>query len=220
MKKQISGAYGIDSRLWWIFFTGAAAALIAGLALLIGLILMIVTLTQPNLAFGWLAALQNNWLVKIFNNHAQIAGAVTELQGINLLDVAILLLTGLIAIGFIPVVKKARQMWVIAASVLTIVGVILYLVTQLNGRSTVMLVVMIVSVVMVKQIPFGKFIPYAGIVAGACLFLGDLTVGFQSLGITILFGIGYILLIFWFFLVAYRFYRLWSENRIPLHSGG
>lgn len=207
MYQPVDSESAYSSRMW-LFICGAVAAFVAGLALLIGLILRIVTLTLPDTAFAWLAAFQDNWLVKIFNSHAQIAGAVTDLQGINPLDVTILVLTGLIAVSFMPAFRKAPRIWLIAASVLSVIGVSLYYATQLAGRSSVMLVVMILSVVMFTQKDLSEYAPFAGLIGGIFLLLGDFTVGFQSTRVTILFGLGYILLIIWYFLVAAIFARL------------
>lgn len=80
--------------------------------------------------------------------------------------------------------------------------IILFFATQIVGRSTVMLSVMIFSFIMLRYKVFSKIIIYAGILASVFLFVGDLSVGSRSNIITILFGIGYVLLITWFFLIA------------------
>ena len=69
-----------------------------------------------------------------------------------------------------------------------------------------MLAVLIISVVILKGKHFGKVTGITGILAGVMLFVGDLTVGMQSSLITGLFGIGYVLLIIWFFLITKAFF--------------
>jgi hypothetical protein len=49
---------------------------------------------------------------------------------------------------------------------------------------------------------------YMGILASVFLFVGDLTVGIHSNTITILFGVGYVLLTTWLFLIAQSLVRL------------
>ena len=71
-----------------------------------------------------------------------------------------------------------------------------------------MLVVVIISLVMLGNRNFGKTIALSGILAGILLLAGDLTVGVRSNVITILFSIGYALLILWFFLMANIFFHL------------
>jgi hypothetical protein len=73
-----------------------------------------------------------------------------------------------------------------------------------------MLAVLIISLVMLGNEMFSKVIVYAGILASIFLLVGDLSVGIQSDMITILFGIGYVLLLAWFFLIAQVFFRLGS----------
>jgi len=47
-------------------------------------------------------------------------------------------------------------------------------------------------------------VAYAGILASVLLFVGDLTVGIHSNIITIVFGLGYVLLTTWFFLISHN----------------
>lgn len=80
--------------------------------------------------------------------------------------------------------------------------------TQIAGRSTVMLAVLINSFVMFRDKTFSKATLSVGILASVLLFVGDLTVGIHSNIITILFGVGYVLLTTWFFLIAQSLLRL------------
>jgi len=94
------------------------------------------------------------------------------------------------------------------AFALSLVAVILFVMTQIAGRSTVMLVVLINSFVMLRDKIFGKTTIYVGIFASVFLFVGDLTVGLHSNIITFLFEFGYVLLIIWFFLIAQSLLRV------------
>jgi hypothetical protein len=88
-----------------------------------------------------------------------------------------------------------------------LIAIILFVATQNAGRSTVMLVVLINSLAMLKDKTFSKAVIYTGILASIFLFVGDLTVGVNSPIITTLFGIGYVLLITWFFLIGQCLFR-------------
>jgi hypothetical protein len=150
----------------------------------------------------------NNWLVKIFILHAEPNGIQADLHGRNLLDTFILLLVSVICLSISTVFKNARKAWSLIAFALSVIAIILFLATQMVGRSTVMLAVLIISLAMIGDRTFGKATISAGILAGVFLFVGDLTVGVHSNIITILFGIGYMLLITWFFLIAQSLFRL------------
>ena len=190
------------SRGSWLLRIGGAAALISGLLLLIGMISFIFTILRTGISNSWLSLFQNNWLITIFKLHGEFSGMQTDLKGMNFLDIIFLLLVAIICLSISTLFKKASKTWCLAALGLSLVAIILYIATQLVGRSTVMLAVLIVSIVMFRNQGFGKVAVWAGIAASILLFAGDLTVGVQSTLITFLFGIGYVLLIIWFFLVA------------------
>jgi hypothetical protein len=71
-----------------------------------------------------------------------------------------------------------------------------------------MLAVLINSFVMLRDKTFSKVTIYTGILASVFLFVGDLSVGVHSNIITTLFGVGYVLLTTWFFLIAQSLFRL------------
>jgi hypothetical protein len=73
-----------------------------------------------------------------------------------------------------------------------------------------MLSVLIFSLVMIKDKIYSKVTIYTGMLASVFLFADDLSVGIHSNVITILFGIGYILLTLWFFLISRTL--LWLGN--------
>ena len=114
--------------------------------------------------------------------------------------------------------KKVNKIWPLIAFALSLITIILFIVTQVAGRSTVMLSVMIFSFVMLKSTIFNKVTIYAGILASVFLFAGDLTVGIQSNIITILFGIGYVLLTVWFFLIAQILLRLGKQGNDAINE--
>jgi len=159
--------------------------------LLIGMISLIASVLQISTINGWLSPFQNNWLVVIFKLHADFSGIHADLlHGVNLLDMVFLALVGFICLSLGTVFRKAGKTWLLIAFALSLTGMILFIATQTAGRSTVMLVVLIISLVMLSDETFGKAAIYAGIAAGIFLFVGDLSVGIHSNAVTILLALG------------------------------
>jgi hypothetical protein len=202
MTHQITNVETRNSPWGWLCKIGGVSALITGTFLLIGMISQIVSVFQSGTTNGWLSLLGNNWLVKIFILHAEFSDIHADLHGLNLLDILILLLVSVISFSISTIFRNARKIWSLIAFVLSVIAIILFLATQIVGRSTVMLAVLIISFVILKDKTFRKVTSYAGILASVFLFVGDLTVGAHSNIITFLFSVGYILLITWFFLIA------------------
>ncbi len=172
---------------------------------MIALISLIAAVLLPGATSGWLSGFENNWLVVIFKLHAGWLDIRDDpLHGLNLIDIAVLALVGTICFGLYTALRDASKIWSLIAFALSLMTIVLYIATQLAGRSTVMLSVLIFSFVMLRNKIFNTATIYAGIFAGVFLFTGDLSVGIHSDLITILFGIGYVLLAIWFFLVGQR----------------
>jgi len=211
MTNRVASAKTVDFRWRWFYKIGGAAALIAGILLLIGMISLIASVLKTSTISGWFSLFQNNWLIVVFKLHAEFSGIQADLlHGLNLLDIVFLVLVGFICLSLSTVFSKASKTWLLIAFVLSLIGIILFIATQTAGRSTVMLVVLIISLVMLRNKIFSKVTMYAGILASVFLFVGDLSVGVHSNIITILFGVGYVLLITWFFLIAKSLFRLES----------
>lgn len=153
-------------------------------------------------------AVPDNWLVKIFILHAEFSNVHADLYGLSVLDIVVLLLVSVICLSLSTIFRKAGKVWSLIAFALSLIAILLFVVTQNAGRSTVMLAVLINSVVMLRDKSFRKVTAYTGILASVFLFVGDLTVGFHSNLITIFFGVGYLLLSVWFFLIAQILFRV------------
>ena len=211
MTNQVTDDKTVRPRWSWLYKISGAAALLAGVLLSIGAIQLIAAILQPGAQNVWSSLLGDNWLVLIFKLHAEFSDALAELlHRLNLLDMVFLAIVGLICLSLSTVFGKARKVWSLIACALSIMGLILFITTKTAGRSSVMLAVLIISLVMLGNELFSKVIVYAGILAGIFLLVGDISVGVQSDMITILFGIGYVLLLAWFFLIAQVFFRLGS----------
>jgi hypothetical protein len=209
MMNQVTNTETANSRLSWIYKISGAAALVTGILFLTAMISLIAAVLRPGATNNWLSPFENNWLIVIFKLHAGLLDIHDDpLHGLNLLDMVILALVAIICFGLRAALRKARRTWILIAFALSLITIILFIATQIAGRSTVMLSVLIFSFVMLRNNIFGKTTIYAGILAGIFLFAGDLSVGIHSNIITILFGIGYVLLTTWFFLVAQRLFHL------------
>ena len=209
MTSQINTLDNTKSRWSWLYKITGAAALTAGLLLVIGLLNLAASFWQAEAALRWLTVLGNNWLILIFKLHAEFSDVYTEmLRGSNPLDMFFLITVGLISFGLSTVHQKARKVILLIAGVLSAIGLLLYFATQMAGRSTVMVVVLIISLVMPGNGNFGKAVVYTGVAAGILLLVGDITVGMKSSVITFLFGAGYVFLVVWFFLIAKIFFSL------------
>ena len=194
-----------------LYKVSSAASLILGVLFLITAIGFIISLIWTGSTKGWFSLLQSNWLIIIFKLHAGLINIQDDpLNGLNLLDIVILVLFSVTCLGLYFNLRKSSKIWSLIAVALSLITIILFLVTQIAGRSTVMLSVLIFSFIMIKDKGYSKVTIYAGILASVFLFAGDLSVGIHSNVITILFGIGYILLTLWFFLIARTL--LWFGN--------
>jgi hypothetical protein len=192
-----------------LYKVSSAISLLLGGMFILSAIGLIISIIFIGIDSNWFSLLQNNWLIVIFKLHAGIINISDDpSHGIHLLDILILVLFSIMCYSLRTVLKKTNKIWSLIAFVLSVISIILFIATQIAGRSTVMLVVMIFSIIMLKNKIFDKVTISSGILAGVFLFIGDLTVGIHSNIITILFGIGYILLTTWFIRTARILLRL------------
>ena len=199
-----------DSRWKGLYKVGGAAALIAGILLLIAMISLITSVLQPGAINSWLSLFQNNWLIVIFKLHAGFSGIQIDLLHIlNFLDIAILALVGTMYLGLYAALRRTSRIWSIIALALPFLGIVLFIATKTAGRSAVMGAGLVISVVMLRNNIFNRVTAYMGILASVLLLVGDFSAGvLHSNIITTLFGIGYVLLMTWFFLISRRLFQL------------
>lgn len=206
MTQQVADPKAKELHSNWLYRVSAVAALIVGGFLSAALIELTVTVHQPAITSGWPSLLQDNWLILIFKLHAGFDGVRSDvLHGLNLLDVVILALVGAMCFGLYAALRDTSKIWISIASALPFIGLILFSVTKIAGRSSVMGAALIISLVMLRNNIFNKVTAYVGILASVLLLAGDFSVGIpHSTMIAALFGIGYVLLTAWFFLVGRR----------------
>lgn len=212
MMNQVTNTETADTRWSWLYKISGATALTAGMLLLIAMISLITAVLQPGTVNGWLSPFQNNWLVVIFKLHAGFSGVQIDLLHVlNLLDIAILALVGTMYLGLYAALRRTSKIWSIIALAQPFLGIVIFITTRTAGRSTVMGAGLVISVVMLRSNIFKKVTAYMGILASVLLLAGDFSASIPHLNIiATLFGIGYVLLITWFFLIARRLFQLGS----------
>jgi hypothetical protein len=160
---------------------------------------------------GWFIQLQNNWLVVLFRLNAGFSGVQPRLDVLNLLDISIMALFCIMFLALYVALKRTSKIWSIVAVSLPFLGIPVFLITSTAGRSTLLIAGLIISAVMLRSKIFRKPTAYAGIVASVLLFFaGDIATAIFSSSkvIAVLIGIGYVLWMVWFFLIAQRLYHL------------
>ncbi len=179
----------------WIYWITSACALGAALLLLAG----ILGLTRGD-----------NWLITIFKLHAGSNGVqMSQLYRVNPLDLTLLALIATTYIGLYLALHRSHPILAAIAAAQPPLGILLFLLTQNAGRSSVMGAGLVISLAMLRGGPFSKWIGWAGLIPSALLFAGDLATGLAPNRIlAVATGVGYVLLISWLFTVADRLFRL------------
>jgi hypothetical protein len=194
----------VDARLTWLYRVGGAAALTVVALLLAGLV---------GLATEWSPPLRDNWLIVIFKLHAGFGGdQAGRLHVVNALDIAVLALVGTVCAGLSAALRRDGRTWLFIlriAAACPFVGIPLFAATGSAGRSGVIAAVLIFSIVMRGSTVFGKRTAFIGILSGVLLGVGDIGAGLvpPTALVAALFGIGYLLLVAWFVLVAGKLLR-------------
>jgi hypothetical protein len=200
-----------NSRLKNLYKASSVVALMLGILFFITATGFIISFISTDFNNERYSLFQNNWLITIFKLHDGLINIQDNpLYGLNVLDLIILILFSFMSFGLSNALKKVNKVWPLTAFILSAITIILFIATQVAGRSTVMLSVLIYSFVMLRNKIFSNVTIYTGVLASIFLFMGDLTVGINSNIITIFFGIGYVLLIIWFFLIAQKL--LWFAS--------
>ncbi|MFZ5515279.1 MAG: hypothetical protein ACOY90_01490 [Candidatus Zhuqueibacterota bacterium] len=119
-------------------------------------------------------------------------------------------LVAIMYFGLYVVLKRTSRIWSIVAAVIPFLGMALFIVTKLAGRSGVMGAGVVISFVMLQSNIFGKVIAFVGVLGSVLLLVGDFgtTANSPSTVVAILVGIGYVLMMTWFFLIARRLFQL------------
>jgi len=185
------------------------------IALLLGLIFLV------GIVNIWFSLFQDNWLIKLFKLNAGFDSMNFDvLHGLNPLDIVILVLVAVMYLGLYIALRRTSKIWAVVAVVQPFLGIVLFIVTELAGRSAVMGAGIVISCVMLRSNIFRKTIAFVGILSSVLLFVGDFgtTANTGSSIIAILIGIGYILCVIWFFLVGQRLMHLGMLDETALRT--
>jgi hypothetical protein len=186
---------------FFFIYTGSISFIIA-LILSFGVFSLF---TQKMLTF------QNNWLINIFKiNCSLFQSDISILHIRNYLDIEIMIIFSLFLFGLANITITNSRILILVAILITVLGIIVFLITNTAGRSSVLISIILVSIAIIMNNNYGFFIGLIGIAAGALLFIGGdiLTSTFpQSNMIAIFTGIGYISFILWQILIGIASYR-------------
>jgi hypothetical protein len=128
---------------------------------------------------------------------------------VNPLDIVMLALAGLVMVGLFAALTEVNRLWPFLAMISPFAGIALFIATASIGRTGVICSVLIISIVMLLTTSFGKPVAITGVLAGVFLAIGDLASATGPSPLMAgLFGLGYVLVTVWFFLVAVSLLRL------------
>jgi hypothetical protein len=182
--------------------SGVISSLLLGLILLSALLSLACSIIWSPTNSAFVASITNNWLITIFKIHANILPSEPNpLLGINLNDIVILILFILTCLSFLRKSQKHTNTWIIVASSLMILGILIFLITHLAGRSSFMASGIIISFLLFSGVYHNKIAGSSGLIANLLLLIGDFTVNTHLKIIPVLFGMGYLLAIIWIFLL-------------------
>ncbi len=202
---MVSNIEVVSPRRKVLYKASGVVALLLGLIFLVGIINI------------WFSLFQDNWLIKLFKLNAGFDSINFDvLHGLNPLDIVILALVAVIYLGLYTALRRTSRIWAVVAVVQPFLGIVLFTVTALAGRSAVMGAGLVISYVMLRSNIFRKANAFVGILSSVLLFVGDFgtTANSGSSIIAILIGIGYVLLVIWFFLVGQRLLHLGTGRRM------
>lgn len=180
--------------------TGIVLSTLLGISLLTSAIFVVITNTCDWSDIKLASIIANNWLLIIFKIHANLISNHDSLSGLNLYDISIILTFILVCLALFEKFRYRYKVWFISAIILLISGLAVYISTKLAGRSAFMVSGLIISFLflVIQRHVAGV----AGILANILLLSGDFTVGANTKIIPYLFGLGYLLLIIWIFMIT------------------
>ena len=180
--------------------------IIGGTAILILTAFFLIAIIE--IITGWFELFQNNFIIQLIKIHAEIIDEEL-LVGINSLDMTILILFTIMTITLYPVLNQINKAWTIIALSQPFIGITLFIITQEPGRTVVFSTGLTISIIFLRSDIFNKKIAYIGILANSLLLIQDLSLAFfYSIVMGIIMSIGYIILILFYILIAWKLYIL------------
>ncbi len=208
-EEKFAQAENTNPEQKWVYRAGSAAALLL-------LVLLLVGITGIGPWQNGTANFQNNWLMVLYKINIRCPGASPGLLNVlNLLDIVIMVLFGVLFLVLDRVLHRVHRVWSAIAACLPFLGMVLFLITHTAGRSGLLVGSLIFSAVMLGSRTFSKSSAAVGIIGSTLLFFGGdigTTIFPPSVFIAALIGTGYILWIIWFFLIGRKLFQLGVEK--------
>ena len=209
---QVTNSQIADSRRRWLYRIGGVAALLVLALFLIGLAGVAAVGSRPATAGGPLTPFLDNWLVVLFKLSAGLPGVQPgSLNLVNPLDLGIMVLFCAMFVALGAALRPTHRTWPLVAAALPFLGIPLFLATGRAGRSALLVGGLIMSAAMLPSSIFSRASAYVGVAAATLLFFaGDLGTAIFSSSpiIAVLIGVGYVLWMVWFFLIARTLFGL------------
>ncbi len=186
-----------------LYTISGVAALVLGILFLSAMLSFVIAGIPPSLA--------DNWLALLFKLNAGFNGVqYNQLYGPNLIDMTLLVLVVIVYLGLYAALRPVSRFWSLIAALIPPLGIILFIITKLAGRSGFMGAGIVISFVMLRSNVFSKAIAFVGILANVLLLVGDFGTAANSPSAMVAasMGIGYVLLLTWLFLLARRLFQL------------
>jgi hypothetical protein len=174
---------------------GIAAMLVAAL-LVVGL----VGLLGPAVFGSSLGP--RNWLAVLLESNLGVGTLPADaLRLLNPIDLVLLSAVGVAYLGFWPGPGRPHRVWMAIAVALPFAGIVVLLITDQWGRSSVMSAGLIVAILLAVDRTW--WLAAIGIAANGLLLVADFATGESpSLPVAVLLGAGYALLVAWFVLIG------------------
>ncbi len=186
------------TRRIWLYRLGGVASLALLVMFLVGATWLV---WRPA---GWLASLQNNWLVILYRINA--ANASEDLLiAQNFIDLFIFFLFAVLFVALGSSLWRTNKLWSVVTAMLPFLGLILFLITNQAGRSALLLGSITVGVIMLRGDSSSKLAAYAGIAGGVFLLVaGDFATAMfpPSMLIAASIALGYMLWIAWLLMMG------------------
>lgn len=156
---------------------------------------------------------QNNFILRLIKLHAEFSIDLNESLGVvNLLDISILILIGMMAFAFYPVLAEINKPLAFITVAQPPLGIVLFIITQEAGRTSTFTTILTLSVILLWSDEFGRNTSHIGILATSLLLIANLSFIFiYSPIMAIIMSIGYLLIIPWFFLISFTFYQKYTN---------
>ena len=181
---------------------GIILSITLGIIFTAAAICLAITIIWPENDLKVISLISNNWLMKIFKIQATILLNNDSLFGANLYDIGIIVLFIFVCLSLFEKTKYQHKVWFLVAISLLVVGIAIFIATNLSGRSAFMTSGLVIAALFFSKIIQNKIAGLIGIIANLLLLAGDFTVGANIKIIPYLFGVGYLLLIIWMFMIA------------------